>query len=1357
MKTKTYTEKELNGFKGFVLIGVALAFIVDVFVMASLAVSGFGYAYYIIPAIMLLLDVGFFVIATVSNFRFGYSLFYTLSYAFGVTVLWFAYLLQTTLLSSVAFITIMAMALFIAVHVVSAVAIVLSAVSSAKFGRGVKILAVIVLTIFTAFAVFYSYFMFKDGFTGQGFNARVVSYEYDKDTDTYTAVGIEGKGGNVATIGETFNGKKVSKIDCAIFTGTVDSVTIKASDYEFVNYSALSDMNKNIKISVSEDSINRIKSEIYEIAVENEYDNSIISFANAFEPTSEKASISFVYTADSLKAIKAAGEEVLGVWYGDKGTVFSLNEYSNGYITHSNAESEADLYWCYTFFNKKVLKPISLDGQKITKNEKVKIEFENVYKISLTNGNDNLYRLPTSVSSVQVGAEFKGGRYVTLSTADKFLSSLPSRNGFSVVYTTDDKVINSLSETLKSKDSDLIISPEWSLNAPTIKGIKTDASSYVYGDNVIFSGEATAPIDGMSLKYNWKKGDALLNEANSFTKTNVKPTESGSYTLTVTAYGTNTSLTSVASKTINVAIGKKKLDFNWTLPANMSYSGTNKSVYCTYDSTQVINGDGIQFDCSLTTVKDAGNYVSKVTLKGDCADLYVLTNTATKSFTINPYTATLNWSTSSFVYNGAIQVPTAKFYGVGGDGELVANVLGATSKNVGGYSAIATTDNLNYKFSNANYDYAIVPKELNYTWGATSFVFNGKPQAPAVTLSGLVSGDSAVAKVGGAETNAKNGYTATIIGVDNSNYTISGQPNVSFDIAPLEKSVVWENLSFVYDKTAKLPKAYYENVFGAKITLKVEASGDNVNAGSFSATASEITTDENYTLTNLLQDAIEIAKKSLTLSWSNVSLTFNGEEQKPTATLNGVISGDVVSVTLTINEGKSVNAGNYTAVASITSDNYSLVAASKEYVISKKNVTAVWENLAVEYNGAEQKPTAHYIDVNGDNIELAVTASGDCINVGEYSVEAALADTNYELSGGNNTLTISPAVIAISWTGGGETHSFEFSGAVPSIVSEGLSATISSGVIGSDVVDVIVSMSDNYNVGSYIASANIKGEQPNYVISSDCKTCNYTITPVIVDIIWGNTSFVYDGLNHRPEKPHYNDIGGNAVELNVIGDLAQNVGEYEVTAGDITNENYVANEATKKCSFSIVPASGTVSWTIAKTYYYDYGNEIDVVLSATFECITTKPYATTLSSSNPSDGLTIEILGGAVVNAGSYTAKVTLSNGNFKISSNETFTFEVKALPVALGFTVGDVSKTVDEIKSDGLTKAEASELMASYVYGDDVNLSATVKFMDADGTEVAASDLQVGNTYKIVIASLSDDNYTANAASTNIEFTVKE
>ena len=88
---------------------------------------------------------------------------------------------------------------------------------------------------------------------------------------------------------------------------------------------------------------------------------------------------------------------------------------------------------------------------------------------------------------------------------------------------------------------------------------------------------------------------------------------------------------------------------------------------------------------------------------------------------------------------------------------------------------------------------------------------------------------------------------------------------------------------------------------------------------------------------------------------------------------------------------------------------------------------------------------------------------------------------------------------------------------------------------------------------------------------------------------------------------------------------------------------------------------------------------------------------------------------------------------------------------------MGAVSKTVDEIKADGLTKAEASELRASYVYGDNVNLSASIKFIDADGTEVAASDLQVGNTYKIVIASLSDDNDTANAASTNIEFTVKE
>ena len=59
-----------------------------------------------------------------------------------------------------------------------------------------------------------------------------------------------------------------------------------------------------------------------------------------------------------------------------------------------------------------------------------------------------------------------------------------------------------------------------------------------------------------------------------------------------------------------------------------------------------------------------------------------------------------------------------------------------------------------------------------------------------------------------------------------------------------------------------------------------------------------------------------IAKKEVTVEWGETTLTYNGKPQLPTATLNGVVTGDDVKASVT---GEQSEVGtNYTATASLS-------------------------------------------------------------------------------------------------------------------------------------------------------------------------------------------------------------------------------------------------------------------------------------------------------------------------------------------------------------------------------------------------------------------------------------------------------
>ena len=94
---------------------------------------------------------------------------------------------------------------------------------------------------------------------------------------------------------------------------------------------------------------------------------------------------------------------------------------------------------------------------------------------------------------------------------------------------------------------------------------------------------------------------------------------------------------------------------------------------------------------------------------------------------------------------------------------------------------------------------------------------------------------------------------------------------------------------------------------------------------------------------------VSIAQKELTVTWTNYQLTYNGLEQKPTATLVGVVEGDKCTV-LVSGEKKNVNSTttpSYTATASLEGDdaaNYVIKTADKTqtFTITPKEISVTW-------------------------------------------------------------------------------------------------------------------------------------------------------------------------------------------------------------------------------------------------------------------------------------------------------------------------------------------------------------------------------------------------------------------------------
>lgn len=190
----------------------------------------------------------------------------------------------------------------------------------------------------------------------------------------------------------------------------------------------------------------------------------------------------------------------------------------------------------------------------------------------------------------------------------------------------------------------------------------------------------------------------------------------------------------------------------------------------------------------------------------------------------------------------------------------------------------------------------ISPKEVALEWSNTEFTYNGRVQTPVATVTedSLCPGDTCVVSVTGGEKNYRSSaYTATAIGLSNSNYKLPEMATQEFTIAQKELKLLWGSTNLTYNGSPQQPEVTVSNLEEedkSKVKVNVIVSGEHVNvntAPGYTATASlEGEAAANYKLSDTASDnqtTFKIYPKKITAAMvtAKASYLYTGSDISP--------------------------------------------------------------------------------------------------------------------------------------------------------------------------------------------------------------------------------------------------------------------------------------------------------------------------------------------------------------------------------------------------------------------------------------------------------------------------------------------
>lgn len=968
------TKKRMASEKILLLICAGIAAFCDFMLLIVSAVVGYNVSITIFPVFMLLADALFIVAIVFSNFRFKYSLWVWISYvAFSLfmTILLFVlnggfygYEIMTTT----------ACALYILSHTILWIVIGLCALfSNLKKDIKHKIILCLVVGLGVIFVFSYSVFVASNGYLGQGESntLRAVVYEYDKNTDTYTAKDIAQGRGEKVIIPDTFNGKKVNAVDVKIFGhNDISNIVLESKDeLSFVNLSSSSQINENISIGIDRELIDTYRNKFF-----NQNNLANITLANCMYPTdlnSDEVYISFYYDFYESSEVR---NNILPTYIGKKNQAFDLSYLTENisYIDNSDQTDNEDLHWSFVnnegyIFSDIVSQEKSIIGQTLQDNVmRAEVQFERVYRVKFLDDNDTKYEADDTFKHTFLSDNEYYYRYTTINQADNLLSEL-SREGFELDWINNKGVnIGRLSSYLEAnifeKDDLVEIKPRWTLNAPVISKIfsQNDIANIFYGDNVVLDAEVAPPVEGYNLNFKWTNPSSKnLGSDKILSLAKVLPDMSGTYTLQIEAWSDETSLTSQSSQTITLNIMKKPVVIVWTFPENCVYDGQAKTAVYDYDKEVLIDKDMLAFEDDITSVKDAGNYKNTVVLTDEWAKLYELKNNIFE-YSVAKRPVSVTWDDLSYVYNGELQHPLAESIEnvLSGEENIVRENIKyhvADGINAGQHTVSLSLNAKNYTFDKTQAkQYTIEKREIQLIFGGKSeVVYNGYTQYPLISdIDNIIEKDKeAVLKDIVYENMGRNVGKYNIeakLGDNSSNYVLSSPASKEFKITP--KDIVIK---------AVAPDKTYDGQMGGNFSVEIQglAYGDSyedfgvpvfggdaiaaIDVGTYTLEVSYPPNDttNNYNITRQ-STTFTITKRVCSLVWTENVFDMDGIAHAPEVeTYKQPYEGQIsVSYKYYDNSGKlldekPVKAGSYSVEAIITSQNFQLTNTKISFTI----------------------------------------------------------------------------------------------------------------------------------------------------------------------------------------------------------------------------------------------------------------------------------------------------------------------------------------------------------------------------------------------------------------------------------------
>ena len=520
-------------------------------------------------------------------------------------------------------------------------------------------------------------------------------------------------------------------------------------------------------------------------------------------------------------------------------------------------------------------------------------------------------------------------------------------------------------------------------------------------------------------------------------------------------------------------------------------------------------------------------------------------------------------------------------------GSIVYSYDYAQYDKVGEYAIMPSgLESDNYEFKFVAGKLTVEPKEISIAWDdkETSFTYNGKAHAPNATAEGLLNNDECNIIIDSATNGGK--YSAEAIDLTNVNYKLpENRDGPDFEITKAPLTVTAKNATIAYgDEPSNAGVEYSgfvgddnENDLNDSIVFNYDyAQFDKV--GKYVIIPGGLSSD-NYDIT-FVKGELTVEPKEISIAWSDASLTYNGSEQIPMATANGVENSDECIFTMT---GAATKVGKYTAkVTDLSNENYKLPATGLEQAfeitkaplkITALNDTIVYgdepASAGIAYDGFVGKETSNVL--TGElAFEINYKQYGD---VGEFAITpSGLTADNYEIEFVAGKLSVEPKAVSIAWG----KSSFAYNGAaqVPTATAEG--------ILDGDKCDFTVTGAA-VNAGKYSAAvtalnnANYKLpesglEQPFEILKAD---------PTIVKAPAAVENLVYNGKAQTLVTAGEAKNGtlvykiGDAEKYSETLPAATDAGDYTVYFMVLGDENYNDLKAETLAASIAAPASSS--------------------------------------------------------------------------------------------------------------------------------------------------------------------------------------